>query len=127
MVFIPASAVPPRQAYSHSTSVGKRIGFPRRPLELLTLTVVVEQRALRRYQEHLKRDGVSPRTLELLHAVSKDEGWHIDWIRKKAHEVAEEQGTPERYDELLAQYRDVDREVMEEIDEAERRWIAAAA
>ena len=111
----------------YQVRIGKRVGFPRRLLELLTLTVVVEQRALRRYQEHLKRDDVSPRTRELLHAVSKDEGWHIDWIRKKAREVAEEQGTPERYEELLAQYRDVDREVMEEIEEAERRWIAAAA
>ena len=78
--------------------IGKRAGVPRHPVDLLALTVVVEQRALKRYVEHLKRDGVPARTLEVLRAVSRDEGWHIDWVRDKGREIAEAEGTPERFE-----------------------------
>ena len=59
----------------YQVRIGKRAGLPRHPVDLLALTVVVEQRALRRYQEHLHRPDVDERTLEVLRAVSKDEGW----------------------------------------------------
>jgi bacterioferritin (cytochrome b1) len=110
----------------YQVRIGKRAGVPRRALELLALTVVVEQRALRRYQDHLKREGVSERTLEVLRAVTKDEGWHIDWVRRKARELAAAEGTPGAFDELLERYRRIDREVMDEIEELERRLASAA-
>jgi len=119
--------VPAAISDGYQVRIGKRVGFPRKPVQLLALTVVVEQRALRRYQEHLKRADVPERTLEVLRAVSKDEGWHIDWIRQKAREIAEAQGEPELYDRLVEEYRAVDLEVMEEIDGAERRWYEALA
>jgi bacterioferritin (cytochrome b1) len=111
----------------YQVRIGKRAGRPRRAVELLALTVVVEQRALRRYQEHLKRGDVPERTREVLRAVTKDEGWHIDWVRKKARELAAREGEPGLFDELLAKYRQIDREVMREIEDLERELVATAA
>ncbi len=104
----------------YQVRLGKRAGLPRHPVDLLALTVVVEQRALKRYQEHLKRDDVPDRTTEVLRSVTKDEGWHIDWVRQKAREIANEQGTPERFEESLERYRGIDREVYAELEEVER-------
>ncbi len=109
----------------YQVRLGRRAGLPRHPVDLLALTVVVEQRALRRYHEHLKWEDVPERTLEVLRAVSKDEGWHIDWIRKKARELAEAEGQPERFDEAVARYRAIDREVWAELEQLERGWSAA--
>ena len=103
----------------YQVRIGKRAGLPRKPIDLLALTVVVEQRALLRYQEHLKRDNVPERTREVLRAVTKDEGWHIDWVRKKAREIAEATGQPDHFDAMLEKYRQIDREVMSEIDALE--------
>ncbi|MBW2245320.1 MAG: ferritin-like domain-containing protein [Deltaproteobacteria bacterium] len=109
----------------YQVRIGKRAGLPRKPIDLLALTVVVEQRALKRYQEHLKLEGVPERTLEVLRSVTKDEGWHIDWVRQKAREIAEAEGTPERYDEAIDRFRAIDREVWAEIKDIERRWLEA--
>jgi len=109
----------------YQVRIGKRAGRPRRPLELLALTVVVEQRALLRYQEHLKRDDVPERTREVLRQVTKDEGWHVDWIRQEGRKLAKEAGTPERFDEALARFRAIDREVFAELEEKERSWFGA--
>jgi len=109
----------------YQVRIGKRAGLPRHPVDLLALTVVVEQRALKRYVEHLKRDDVPERTLEVLRAVSKDEGWHIDWVRDKGRQIAIEQGTPERFDEAIARYREIDREVWAELVEIENEWADA--
>jgi rubrerythrin len=115
-----AKPVPIEDGYQ--VRIGKRAGVPRHPVDLLALTVVVEQRALKRYMEHLKRPGLRERTLEVLRAVSKDEGWHIDWIRAKAREIAESEGTPNRFDEAIERFRRIDREVWSELEELERSW-----
>ena len=104
----------------YQVRIGKRAGIPRHPVDLLALTVVVEQRALRRYQEHARRPGVDERTLEVLRAVSKDEGWHIEWIRKKGRELAAADGTPERFDASIERFRQIDREVWAELEAFER-------
>jgi bacterioferritin (cytochrome b1) len=111
----------------YQVRIGKRAGRPRRAVELLALTVVVEQRALRRYQQHLKRSDVPERTREVLRAVTKDEAWHIDWVRDKARELAARDGAPDVFDELLHKYREIDREVMDEIEDLERELVATAA
>lgn len=109
----------------YQVRLGKRVGLPRKPVDLLSLTVVVEQRALRRYQEHLKLEGVPERTLEVLRSVTKDEGWHIDWVRQKAREIAEAEGAPDRYDEAIDRYRAIDREVWAELKDVELGWLEA--
>ena len=101
------------------------MGVVRNLIDLLALTVVVEQRALRRYTEHLKRDGVPERTREVLRQVTKDEGWHVDWIRQEARRLAKEAGTPERFDAALEKFRVIDREVFAELEEKERFWFEA--
>jgi ferritin-like protein len=118
-----ASPVPITDGYQ--VRIGKRAGLPRNPVDLLALTVVVEQRALKRYVEHLKREDVPERTQEVLRAVSKDEGWHIDWVRKKGRDLAIEAGAPERFEESLDRYRAIDREVWAELEELESVWAPA--
>jgi ferritin-like protein len=118
-----ATPLPVEDGYQ--VRIGRRAGVPRHPVDLLALTVVVEQRALKRYHEHLKRNGVPERTLEVLRAVSQDEGWHIDWIRRKARELAEAEGEPARFEQALARFRAIDREVWAELEELERGWSAA--
>lgn len=104
----------------YQVRIGKLAGVPRNVVDLFALTVVVEQRALRRYHEHLRRPDVPERTREVLQAVTKDEAWHIDWIRKKARELAEQAGEPDRMDRALDRYREIDRVVMAELDAKER-------
>jgi ferritin-like protein len=118
-------AAPVRVTDGYQVRIGKRAGVPRHPVDLLALTVVVEQRALKRYQEHLKRSDVPERTLEVLRAVSKDEGWHIDWIRKKGRELAAKDGDPERYEKAIDKFRAIDKEVWSEMEEIERSWLGA--
>ena len=43
-----------------------------------------------------------------LEAVTKDEGWHIDWIRKHGRKLAEQRGEPERFDAAIKKFRAVD-------------------
>ncbi len=117
-------AAPAKIDDGYQVRIGKKAGLPRHPIDLLALTVVVEQRALKRYQEHLKRKDVPERTLEVLRAVSKDEGWHIDWIRKKGRAIAEAEGTPERFEEQLARFREIDREVWADMSALEEELFA---
>ncbi len=108
----------------YQVRIGRRAGFPRNVVDLFALTVVVEQRALRRYQEHLRRPEVDDETREVLELTSKDEGWHLDWMRKKGRELAQKAGEPDRFDEAVRRFRQIDAEVMEEMDELERSFLA---
>ena len=105
----------------YQVRIGQRAGIPRTIVDLFALTVVVEQRALRRYQQHLRRPDLAERTREVLEAVTKDEAWHIDWIRTKARELSEKAGDPEWVDRAIKKYRAIDEQVMAELDEKERR------
>jgi rubrerythrin len=112
----------------YQTRMGKAAGMPRDIVDLLALTVVVEQRALRRYQQHLRRPNLDPDTEEVLRAVSKDEGWHIDWIRSLGRKLSEESGDPERYERAVKKYREIDAEVVRHLEEAERKlWAEGSA
>jgi bacterioferritin (cytochrome b1) len=91
--------------------LGMRIGVPRGIVEVLGLTVVVEERAQSRYLAHAALPNVDEATLEVLKAVSEDETWHLSWIEKKMREVAREEGSESKADEILKKYRAIDREV----------------
>jgi bacterioferritin (cytochrome b1) len=101
--------------------LGLRTGIPKTVVDLLALTVVVEERAQSRYTAHLALPDVDPETREVLKAVTEDESWHLSWIEKKMREVAREQGSEARADEALERYRAIDREVYAQLaaDEAE--------
>ena len=111
----------------YQTRIGRAAGIPRDVIDLLALTVVVEQRALRRYQRHLKRSDVEPETAEVLQAVTKDEAWHIDWIRTYARELAAERGKPERFNEAIKKYRAIDKEVTSLLEAKEQQILEARA
>ena len=101
--------------------LGLRTGVPRGIVEILGLTVVVEERAQSRYMAHAALPNVDSETREVLRAVTEDETWHLSWIEKKMREIAREEGSEDTADSILARYRQIDREVYATLaaDEAE--------
>ncbi|HSR56808.1 MAG TPA: ferritin-like domain-containing protein, partial [Candidatus Binataceae bacterium] len=91
--------------------LGLRTGVPKTLLDLLALTVVVEERAQSRYNAHAALPDVDPETLEVLKAVTEDESWHLSWIEKKMRDIAREAGDEKRAEDALERYRAIDREV----------------
>jgi len=59
----------------------------------------------------------------VLRAVSHDEAWHIDWIRRKACALAAQRGGVRRVDEALRRYREIDRAVTQELAEVEHSLL----
>ena len=107
----------------YQTRIGRAAGMPRDVLDLLALTVVVEQRALRRYQQHLRRPGLDADTEQVLRSVTSDEAWHIDWIRTYGRDLAEQRGKRGRFDEAITKYRKIDAEVVAHLEAADREAI----
>ena len=101
--------------------LGLRTGVPKTIVDLLALTVVVEERAQSRYNAHMALPNVDKETMDVLHSVTEDETWHLSWIEKKMREIAKEQGKEEHADLALDRYRKIDREVYATLaaDEAE--------
>jgi bacterioferritin (cytochrome b1) len=91
--------------------LGLRTGVPKDLIDLLALTVVVEERARSRYMHHAALPNVDAETLAVLKAVTEDESWHLSWIERQMREIAKEQGNPQRADQALERYRAIDREV----------------
>jgi len=123
---IRAGAKPLVVCDGYQTRMGRMAGMPRDVIDLLALTVVVEQRALRRYQQHLRRPNLDDDTREVLKSVTKDEAWHIDWIRKLGREMSQQQGVEKRFDEAIARYREVDRQVVAHLEAAEQDLAGGA-
>ncbi len=108
----------------------RRIGLravPRSLIDILALTVVVEERALQRYQEHAQRPDVDPETRAVLHEVTKDEKWHIAWVRNKLEELARESGAEAEMRAALERYEEIDRLAYEELLAKERELFRVAA
>ena len=91
--------------------LGHRAGVPKTVVDLLALTVVVEERAQSRYNAHMALPNVDAETREVLKSVTEDETWHLSWIEKKMREIAHEQGVDELADAALERYHRIDREV----------------
>jgi bacterioferritin (cytochrome b1) len=91
--------------------LGMKTGVPKTIIDLLALTVVVEERAQSRYTAHAALPNVDAETLEVLKAVTEDETWHLSWIEKKMREIAREEGNEQHAEEALERYRRIDREV----------------
>ena len=91
--------------------LGLKAGVPRGIVELLGLTVVVEERAQSRYMAHAALPNVDDQTREVLKGVTEDETWHLSWIEKKMREIARQSGQESEADAILMRYREIDREV----------------
>jgi bacterioferritin (cytochrome b1) len=98
-------------ADGYQRRLGTRLGVPKGVIELLALTVVVEERAQSRYMAHSALPDVDAETREVLKAVTEDETWHLSWIEKKMREIAREEGAESKADEALDRYRTIEREV----------------
>jgi bacterioferritin (cytochrome b1) len=114
---------PAKVADGYQTRIGLRV-MPRTLLDILALTVVVEERSFQRYTEHARRPDVDAETRAVLHEVTKDEKWHIAWIKAKLEEIAPGAGGPDRMHEALERYREVDRQVYDELLAKERAAYA---
>lgn len=111
-------AKPVKVADGYQTRVGLRT-VPRSLLEILALTVVVEERSLARYQEHLAKHDNDDATVALLREVTNDEKWHMSWIRLKLYEIARQEGDESKADAAIEKYRKVDAEVYKALKEKE--------
>ncbi|HVO25202.1 MAG TPA: ferritin-like domain-containing protein [Candidatus Margulisiibacteriota bacterium] len=114
---------PARIADGYQNRIGLRV-VPRNLIDILALTVVVEERAYQRYMEHSARPDVDPEILAVLREVTKDEKWHISWIKAKLEEIAAAEGGVQRMNEALARYREIDRQVYAELLAKERAAFA---
>lgn len=110
----------------YQSRIGLRV-VPRNLIDILALTVVVEERSLQRYEEHAARPDVDPDTLQVLREVSHDEKWHISWIRNKLQEIARSEGAEEQMNLALEKYSEVDRQVYGELQAMERATFADPA
>ncbi len=101
--------------------LGLRTGVPKTVVDLLALTVVVEERALSRYNSHMALPNVDKETTEVLKSVTEDETWHLAWIERKMRDIAKEAGAEGQAEKALDRYRAIDREVYATLaaDEAE--------
>jgi bacterioferritin (cytochrome b1) len=111
---------PTKIADGYQTRIGLRV-IPRNLIDILALTVIVEERSLQRYGEHAARPDVDAETRRVLDSVSQDEKWHISWIRAKLEQLANQtEAGVEKMNEALARYREIDRQVYAELLEKER-------
>jgi len=98
-------------ADGYQRRLGTRLGVPKTVVELLALTVVVEERAHSRYTAHAALPNVDEETRGVLKAVTEDESWHLSWIEKKMREIAREEGSEAKADDALERYSAIEREV----------------
>ena len=111
----------------YQTRIGLRV-VPRNLIDILALTVVVEERSFQRYTEHAQRPGIEPEVAEILREVTKDEKWHIAWIKGKLEEIATvEVGGIEKMHAALERYREIDRQVYGELLAKERATFGDSA
>jgi len=103
--------------------LGKALGVPGNIVDLFALTIVVEERAQKRYQQHLRSPHVDEKTSRVLRAMTKDETWHIAWMEEWLVKLAAERGHQEKIDGLLGRYRRVEEEVFEQMQVLEREWL----
>lgn len=113
-------ATPIRVDDGYQTRIGHEVGIPRTLIDLFALTVVVEERAQRRYLEHARRPDIDPDILQLLHEVTKDEKWHISWIKNKLCDLAQANGGEAKMLATLERYREIDRKVVDALLAKER-------
>lgn len=88
---------------------------PRSILEILALTVVVEERSFASYIEFIEHHQPEAATLEVLKEITGDEKWHMAWIRKKLVEVARREGDESLAEKAIEKFRRIDAEVYGEL------------
>ncbi len=103
--------------------LGKALGLPTGIVDLFALTVIVEERAHKRYAEHAASPLCDDRTLAVLREVTKDEKWHVAWMEDYLVSLAESPDAEEHARATLVRYRGIEQQVFEEMKEMERSWL----
>jgi len=103
--------------------LGKALGVPMNIVDLFALTVVVEERSVRRYNEHAASPYCDGETRSLLGELAKDEKWHISWMEEWLTKLAVNRGAEEHARTQLARYRQIESEIFEAFKDEERRWL----
>lgn len=116
-------ALPVEVPDGYQRRLGKVLGIPTTLIDLFALTVVVEERSVKRYTEHALSSICDPKTRIVLDEVTKDERWHISWMEEWLMKLARADGKEARVEETLARYRSAEEQVFEEMKVMEREWI----
>jgi len=116
-------ALPVEVPDGYQRRLGKALGIPTSVIDLFALTVVVEERSVKRYTEHARSSICDAKTLAVLREVTKDERWHISWMEEWLLKLARADGKENRIADTLERYRCVEQEVFEKMKEMERDWI----
>ena len=116
-------ALPVEVPDGYQRRLGKALGIPTSLVDLFALTVVVEERSVKRYSEHACSPICDPKTRDVLREVTQDERWHISWMEEWLLKLARNEGKQDKVHDILARYRRVEQEVFEEMKDMERDWI----
>jgi rubrerythrin len=116
-------ALPVEVPDGYQRRLGKALGIPTSLVDLFALTVIVEERSVKRYTEHASSPICDAKTREVLDAVTQDERWHISWMEEWLGKLARARGKQDDVGATLARYRRVEDEVFEEMKDLERDWI----
>jgi len=116
-------ALPVEVPDGYQRRLGKALGIPSSLIDLFALTVVVEERSAKRYDEHARSPVCDPKTLEILTELTKDEKWHIAWMEEWLMKMATDAGKEDYVEETLGRYRRIEEQVFEEMKMLEREWI----
>jgi bacterioferritin (cytochrome b1) len=102
--------------------MGRAAGIPRTVLELYAITLIAEERARARYVAHLDSGIADPETAVLLRAISADEVWHLEWVRRRLDAFARAAGGA-LVDATLQRYADADAIVSADLAMLERQAL----
>ena len=116
-------ALPVEVPDGYQRRLGKMLGIPTSLIDLFALTVVVEERSVKRYTEHARSGICDAKTLAVLREVTHDERWHISWMEEWLTKLARAEGKEAHVVDMLARYRHVEQQVFDEMKEMERAWI----
>ena len=103
--------------------LGKALGIPASLADLFALSVVVEERAQKRYDEHARSRRCDDKTLKVLRAVTSDEKWHVAWMEEYVLSDARERDAEDAVRDKFAHYRAVEAEVFGHMLSMERDWL----
>ena len=116
-------ALPVEVPDGYQRRLGKALGIPTSLIDLFALTVVVEERSVKRYTEHARSPICDGKTLKVLREVTKDERWHISWMEEWLIKLARAGNKEQSVHDTLGRYRRAENEVFEEMKDMERDWI----
>jgi hypothetical protein len=104
---------PLRLKGAYQDKYSKTVGIPTSMMQILAITHVFEERAIRQYGVHLQAPDLHPAIEATLQKIMGDEQWHLDWV-SQALKTLEQQDSTLKVAETLKHYRQADHAVFGE-------------